>query len=545
MRTLTLFFALAGALSTSAAAGGKSATPRPTPQPRVAPAAPAPIAPKIDALRAAVDARFDAALNPVAPLEEAARFAADGVDLLQGRTPASVSGAVAVSESASGFDAEFGYESFSLGFASRFSDAFAPGPQVPAPAAKAPRTISGRFSYAWRRASLGLIARLWGIEASLPVAGEALLARALDEAAEKRVVFMDFDRTLGPHAGAPTPGNAAALGAVKRAGKQSVIISDRPVLDDGRNNRSLQASLAGLPAEDLDGMLVAGKQDGTIIRYDAAKMPQVLHVEEGFSEEQKAKIREVARVFSARLKSLGVEPHDASGGIPAESFGKFSFAIMLKAGTLETKVLEAAEALEAAIKSRGLNFKVEGRMAYDAGKPPYLTFSKIDKSWATRKIADILKIGAEDAVIIGDSMFAPVVPKGLGVFGRWVLRLARALSLQPEQKSGNNTDEAMERGLPGALTFGVGGTAAPRLKNGYAVLGTVDATERILRAVASRPAAPAARRERTLPVLLAALALIVAGVLGWYLMITAFAEVFALGEAVLRAGPEIDIFWDR
>lgn len=539
-KNLIALLALWAVLSPLAHAAGNSKTPAPRPSPRPV------IVPKVDALGAQIGRTIDAALRPAASLEDAARFAGDGANLLQGRRPDLAYGAVAVPIFEGAFDDAFGYESFSLGFASRRGPAASAAAAVPAPAAEQPRTISGRFSYAWRRAGLGLIARTWGIEASLPLAGEELFARALEEAAGKRVVFMDFDRTVGPHADKPTPGNAAAFGAVKKRGKQNVVISDRPVLDDGKKNRSLQESFSDQPAEDMDGAIVAGKKDGVIVRYDANKTPVVIHTAEGFNAAQLKVINEqAAPAFKARLAALGVRQHDGSGGIPAESVSKYSFAIMLAPGTSEDKVLEAAEALEKELKDRGLNFEVEGRMAYEAGKPPYVTFSIIDKSWAVREVARILKISPSEAVIIGDSMYAPVVPKNLGVTGRWALRLALRLSGRPMPKTGNNTDEAMEWGLPGALTFGVGAYAGPKLKNGYAVPGTLAATQRILEAVASKPVAPARRfDEHPMVVLLAALALLAVGVLGWYMMITMFADVFSLGEAALRAGPEAD-FWDR
>src|SRR5581483_9705769 len=99
---------------------------------------------------------------------------------------------------------------------------------------------------------------------------------------------------------------------------------------------------------------------------------------------------------------------------------------------------------------RGVGYEAVGRMAKDPKYPPYVTLSKIDKSVAVKRIAELKKLEAEDALVIGDSMYAPKSRENTGRIGRAAVARADALA-GPLALTGNEIDRKMESALPGAL----------------------------------------------------------------------------------------------
>ncbi|MBI4387090.1 MAG: hypothetical protein HY551_06885 [Elusimicrobia bacterium] len=349
------------------------------------------------------------------------------------------------------------------------------------------------------RDDLSLIAEKTGIVASLPVVSETVFNWLLERASRKSVVFSDFDDTLDLYNAVASAETVARILAVREAGKQMVIITDRPYKEERDPEEvTILESLESIPARLREGIILGAGRGGSVLRYGADGKAQLLYEEPPLAVVEVEKIRQAAEGVKARLAELGTELHDGSGGIPGESYLSYSYSMMLKAGTPQSAVLAAAQLLREELSRRGIAYKVTARLANDPVKPPYIMLSKLDKSVAVRHIVERLKISADDVVIVGDGMFAPkwvelkeILPDVAAAAQRAGLDLRKA----PEKLTGNDTDRNMELGLPGALTLSVGGTADPRMKNAFVLPGKGPAaTRRLLDAVASLPSQALQRR---------------------------------------------------
>ncbi|MFA6092851.1 MAG: hypothetical protein WCU88_05640 [Elusimicrobiota bacterium] len=344
--------------------------------------------------------------------------------------------------------------------------------------------------YEAKRLVLSAIAGIFGTVLSLPAADAALEQRILAQAAQKQAVFTDYDDTLEKLKQVASPETVEAMLALRGAGKQIVVVTDRPdKARDGSTKGTLVESLSSIPSSARGGMVFAVDKGGRILRYDGKGEPELIYEEPALDSGSAALIKESVEALKARLPSMGVRMHDGSKDIPVENLYSYGYALMLHSGTSESAVRSVAEALQEELQKRGLAFTVEPRMPKDPSMPPYVAFSKLNKSLAVSRIAGILGVSAEHALILGDSMFVPAAGQAQGLWGflaRWALRLGEWLSGSPIQAMGNGTDRDMEKALPGALTLSVGGTADPRMKNAYVLAGKgPEITRKILRAVAN------------------------------------------------------------
>ncbi|MCX5789318.1 MAG: hypothetical protein NTX64_12545 [Elusimicrobia bacterium] len=350
--------------------------------------------------------------------------------------------------------------------------------------------LSHRAGYGFSRRTLARLAITFGLAFSLPVASHALASRILRHAAAKRHVFSDYDDTLDKFAGVASPETVAAITSVLKAGKTVVVITDRPdTKKPGSKSVTILESLESIPAADRAGLWVAANKGGRILRYDSDGQPRLVQEEPALEPPVVQAVRGAADAVKARLAGLGAELHDGSQNIPSESASPYGYAIMLKAGTEEAAVKRVAAAFQEELKSRGVDYEVEPRLAKDAALPPYVTFSKLDKSLAVRRVAALVGATAADSLILGDSMFAPK-PRAVSDAHKRLIgaarRLGERLSGQPEPATGNGTDRDMERALPGALTLSVGGTADPGMKNAFVMpVKGPEMTRRILASVAA------------------------------------------------------------
>jgi|GEM_PF-7032216 len=359
--------------------------------------------------------------------------------------------------------------------------AAAPAP-VSAPAApRGPAAVDSRSAYRFARAFLASVATTFGVNFSLPPAGPRLTADLLAEAATKRAVLSDVDDTLAKYSTVLTHETVDAIVAVRRAGKLFAAITDRPdSVKPGSSQMSAFDSLASIPAADRAGILVATNGGGKIYEYDAAGTPKLIFEEPALPESVRPAIAEAANSVKALLPGLGVS-------VKSEFNSPYGYGMILMEGTPEAAVKSLAASLQTELRSRGVDYEVEGRMAKDPKLPPYLTFSKLDKSVAAARIAELKKISAGDAVILGDSMYAPKHNENLSPLGRAAVAAASRIA-GPLPLTGNSTDRNMERALPGALTLSVGGSADAGMANAYVLEGKgPEVTRRVLAAAASRP----------------------------------------------------------
>lgn len=393
-------------------------------------------------------------------------------------------------------------------------------PSAPAPKASAPKSVNTRAGYSWRRAVLASISTFWGMNFSLPTAGPKLAQSVLKEASTKRVVFSDIDDTLGEYnkVGAVLSEDMArSIVAVRKAGKVFAAITDRP--DVPRPNSTQKGafqSFETIPADQRAGIILGTNGGGRIYEYDAAGEPKLIFEEPKLEQEVVDKISEAAKVVESELAANGT-------ALKEGSHGPYGYSMILVGGTPEATVKKLAGRLQEELAARGLEFEVEGRMAKDPTLPPYLTFSKINKTVAVKAIAKLKGIEFDEAVAVGDSMYKPV-DKPRGRNAAKMRKVGERLSGGAMPLTGNATDANMEKGLPGMLTISVGGTADPRMANAYVLPGKgASVTKQVVDAAASKPAAPSGPSRLASAGVLALF--IMMGVVGWGTMYKAFYDV--------------------
>lgn len=353
-------------------------------------------------------------------------------------------------------------------------------PSVPGAAAEAgaakpqvPAAIDSSLSYRTHRFMLRMVSALTGEVNSLRPAGPDLTERAIAGAADKRAVFSDYDETLADSNAAfdnkLSPDMVQAVQAVRAAGKTVDVISDRP--------ESVLESLSSLPVEARAGMYVAVDAGGRVYRYDDAGTPALVYEAPAMTEEAKSVI---SGAGDAAMKKL---PAGAEAVIRP-----YTYTIKLAVGSTWEQVRGAGEVFQRELAQRGSPLTVRARMAKDPANNPYLVVSVNTKANASRFIARARGLAAKDIVILGDGMYAPRSADK----SSWLTRLGTRVGGRELADQGNGNDAEMEKGVPGAQTYSVGGTGDPRRKN-LVVLGASgpDASRSVLLSVASKPVVPA------------------------------------------------------
>jgi hypothetical protein len=511
--------------------------------PVVQPQAPAPAAPAatVAKMSEAVSAQVQIIQKPESGAETSSSSGQKVEDIITGRRSASGSGDVSMAVLAAPSDIA---PSSQLQPASAASASAKPSVQPAAPA-QVQKTTDSRLAYGAKRRLLAAIASVFGITASLPVAGPQIEQAVLSEAAHKRVVFSDFDDTLGKYNSVLTPEMAAAISAVRKAGKQVAVITDRTDTAGGTQKSAFE-SLAPIPVSERAGMYVAAVSGGRVYRYDSEGVPQKVWEYPPLEGERRQAVKDASDALKARLAELGAAQHPGDQRNPSESWQPYSYSLMLAIGTPEAVVKKAAKAFQEELKKRGIDAEVLPRVPKDPTNPAYLLYNVVNKSASVGYISKALGVEPWEAIAIGDNMYMPRNKEAEqpGRLTGAALGLAERLSGRSVPLTGNETDRNMERPLPGLLALSVGGTADPRMKNAFVLSGHgADASLQVLRAMASHPA-DARDPLRYLKTAGAALALLmVLGVIyaGWYSFYHAFFE--AASKMFVPGGPDIgDLF---
>ncbi|MBI3552255.1 MAG: hypothetical protein HY077_07035 [Elusimicrobia bacterium] len=418
---------------------------------------------------AGVQPQLEAIAKPGAGNEASAGATANVATVLQGGKPAETAGVVVA--------ASPGNAGPATAPLAKNDGAKASAPTAPAapsaPAAKAPKAINSMARYKATRWALGAIATHFGIVYSLPPATPALTQRILEtKAREAQVFFSDIDDTLTKFNTKLPRSQAENIEGVDAAGKTFAAITDRPdKTKAGSSTMGALETMSELRQDKRAGVIVATNGGGKIYEYDKSGEPQLIYEEPPLPETERPLINEAAEVVKAQLAANGTAIFEKNPGGP----GPYGHSMIFNGGTPEATVKKLAHAFEAELRKRGLDYEVEGRMAKDPSLPPYITFSKLNKSLAVQRIIEVKKLQGKKMVGMGDSMYAPVKPSELtGWKKRWAptaMRLGRALSGQDIPLTGNRTDANMEHGNRGMTMLSVGLTGDPRMTDGWVLAG--------------------------------------------------------------------------
>lgn len=375
--------------------------------------------------------------------------------------------------------------------AGRNIEAMLPGGAVIQPVsavAHEPWVVESRDEYHFRRGALAAIAMSYGMLFSLPQAGPVLTQQILQqEVRGKRNFISDIDDTIAKYNSVLPAETAADIVAARRAGKLIAFITDRPdKVKPNSSQISALDTLSAIPEAEREGIIVATNGGGKIYRYNAAGVAEQIYTEPGLPEEQTPLIQQAAAKVKARLAALGTGVHLEKDGKEAGGMGPYGYSIIMTGGTPESTVKKVAQLFQDEMKALGVDYHVEGRMAKDPALPPYVTFSKLNKSLAVRRLQEQMKLKTEETLLIGDSMYAPKDGGDGSAKARAAAKLGEQLAGRAIPATGNGTDRNMELGMPGALTLSVGGTADPTMSNAWVLFGKgPDVTRMVLQAMAA------------------------------------------------------------
>lgn len=448
----------------------------------------------VAAVQQIVAPQLETIAKPQSRVEASAGAGANVQAILQGGKAAEVSGAPAVAGTAVQMSVPLAKNDGSKAAAPAASAAPA------APQAKAPKQVNSYLGYTLRRAALSFIAAHFGMVYSMPQATPALSQKILEKQARYAdAVFSDIDDTLTKFNTKLGPEIAEEISNVRKAGKVFAAITDRPDYSKpGSSQMGALETMSAIPVEKRAGVITATNGGGKIYQYDAQGEPKLIYEEPKLPEEQRPLIADAAEAVKSQLAANGTAILESNPGGP----GPYGHTMIFVGGTPEATVKKMAHAFEAELRKRGLDYEVEGRMAKDPSLPPYVTFSKLNKSLAVKRIIEVEKLQGVHALGMGDSMYAPVKPAELkGVKAKVAPLAARVgawLSGGAMPLTGNRTDANMEHGNPGMLMLSVGTTGDPRMPNGYVLDGKgPEVSRRILvevsrrRAGAQKPASAA------------------------------------------------------
>jgi hypothetical protein len=411
-------------------------------------------------------------------------------------------------------------------------------PAAPSTSAKAPKQIKSLWRYNATRWALAAIATHWGHVYSMPQASPELSQKILERKARYAdAVFSDIDDTLTKFNTKLGPEIAEEIGLVRGAGKTFAAITDRPdYVKPGSSQMGALETMSAIREDKRQGVIVATNGGGKIYQYDAKGEPKLIYEEPPLPETERPLINEAAEAVKAQLAANGTAIFEKNPGGP----GPYGHSMIFVGGTPEATVKKMAHVFEEELHKRGLDYNVEGRMAKDPSLPPYITFSKLNKSLAVERIIEVEKLQGVSALGMGDSMYAPQKPTELtGLKAKTsgaAAKLGAWLSGGEMPLTGNRTDANMEHGYRGMTMLSVGGTGDPRMSDGYVLAGKGPEVSRKILVEVSRRSVGSKAPMSALARALGVLGLIGLTALIYYVIIQGMASHAAMMEQQLQDG---------
>ncbi|MBI5208818.1 MAG: MFS transporter [Elusimicrobia bacterium] len=300
------------------------------------------------------------------------------------------------------------------------------------------------------------------------------------------LAIFDYDDTLAGWAKPLAPETAAALKAAADAGVQPVILTDRPDQSDNPKEKTILDSIARMTPEQKASLGVVSTKGTRALVYDGKTEAQLIRdVDVKWSDAEVGIIKAAGQAVSGRYG-------DTVFNGRSEEISGHSYFRTLPVGMSEAEVTAAAEFMRAELKARGLDLEVVGRLAKNPANPPYLSFSKVDKSigvsWLRTHLGLIGRLRDLARFGVRGKAFRKLAGFLEPLRGREV-PVGKMLIVGDQFFGSRLTDRNMLKAAQGALALSVGGSADPRLDNTFVwpTEGGPASTE-ILHAVAAKPA---------------------------------------------------------
>jgi hypothetical protein len=342
------------------------------------------------------------------------------------------------------------------------------------------------LKYEFLRKLLQWHAEKTGTPYSLPKVTESHFFELLDTAKRCNAVVMDYDDTIEPYLNQLSEESLELFKRLIDNQITVIIVSDRPYYQyPNGNDASIIKSFEPLELKYRRHLYFVADSGTVAFKISASGEVDVIDREPDLTVEDRIKIFECGAIVKTLLAEMGEELHDGSLNIEIEDLDVRGYALMLKPGTDYVVVQRAAERFSLELEKRGFSYKVIGKLAKNPANPPYIGFQRSNKSIRLRHLLDTLEFETDQIVIIGDGMFASEKSDRPSKSGAAILDKAVRLLVKPIGNNGHQgRDRDMERAIPGALTFCVGGTGDSSMINAYVTpeIGP-EATRRILRAL--------------------------------------------------------------
>lgn len=317
----------------------------------------------------------------------------------------------------------------------------------------------GALEYEIHRAALQALRGL-GVALSLRPVTRAHADELLASMRDVETAVFDYDDTVEKHAKPVSPEIGAAIAAADAAGKDILILTERPDVSDNPRETLITSSLEPLTA-DQKGALAFSARGSRFLLFDRESRPVLVHEEDvRWDEKQREALLAASRIVAERYgrqEYNGVE----------EKLDEIKFVRFMPIGMPVAELEAAAELFEAELLARGVEWDIEARVAKDPKNPPYLSASRMDKSIGVAHFRANASVYAGLRALLRLGLPASRVPLARRVLG-WASRLySRAAPAKRTLLVGDSAsrlrpvDKHMRRGAPGAAMIAVGGEADP------------------------------------------------------------------------------------
>lgn len=333
--------------------------------------------------------------------------------------------------------------------------------------------------YEVKREALTALAGL-GKVVSLPAVSREHADQILKDLAgakKPQLAVFDYDKTLEKSGSPASSQTGDALKRLAESGVETVILTNRAPLSRREGDTGMIDSIKGLSDSQKAAFTIATDRGAQVW---IAGMSRRVHREEGW---------------------VSIIPMVAAGEAVASRFPgavkvfestDYSYTSYLPEHLTDAQVDEAVLVAKAKLAELGSNSISVTPFYRDAGRPPFLSFDRYDKSHGVTWI----RKNAERLGRLRDAERMPRVIRGLArriasLLPKGPVVPASATLLVGDHFFGlRGIDADMVKGAPGALAISVGGTADPRLENVFVWPTTGHEASMEVARAASGPAAP-------------------------------------------------------
>jgi hypothetical protein len=317
----------------------------------------------------------------------------------------------------------------------------------------------GAKDYEMRRQALRALAGLGKLVALGPVsqAHEDEILKGL-ELNKPDVTSWDHDDTIEKMGEPASAETGAALKAVADVGIEVMVNTDRT--DKTEKGEGILDLYSALKPEQRQAITFAPNRGARLWIYDSKDQSQLLREEPTLGASQEA----IAAASQAVWAKYPAGVYKGGTG----SSDDYRVTILLQVGTGSDQIEAAATLFKEELARRGIyGGQVMGKKAVRDTDPPYITYSRLDKSLGVRLLRENREffIRLRDAYRLLPAWLSSLARRLLLHLPSAIVPAERTLLIGDQFFGKRNVDLAMIKGAPGAITLALGGSADPHEDN--------------------------------------------------------------------------------